>query len=114
MMTLRGPAMDWAAPRDVKPFWGFGSGRRMLILNKVDLGRIRAFYSWRVLDDPFQRLEGPNKHRSGEAARLRGLLAWVVRSMQRDRWERPRRSMAKPRHLRLDFVNPLAPCPPEP
>src|SRR2546427_4968883 len=64
MMTLRGPAMDWAAPRDVKPFWGFGSGRRMLILNKVDLGRIRAFYSWRVLDDPFQRLEDPIKHRS--------------------------------------------------
>src|SRR3989441_3710410 len=111
MMTLRGPAMDWAAPRAVKPFWGFGSGRPMLTLNKVGLGRIRAFYSWRVLDDPFQRLEDPIKHRSGEAARLRVPLAWVVRSEERDRWERPRRSMAKPRDRRWDFVTPWAPCP---
>src|SRR5881296_2669221 len=104
MMTLRGPAMDWAAPRDVKPFWGFGSGRRMLILNKVDLGRIRAFYSWRVLDDPFQRLEDPIKHRLSEAARLRVPLAWVIRGDERDRYELPRVSVAKARHGRWDVV----------
>src|SRR3989441_5971871 len=77
---LARPRHGLGSRRECKAFLGFLRRWSTLTLNKVDLGRIRAFYSWRVLDDPFQRLEDPIKHRSGEAARLRVPLAWVVRS----------------------------------